>query len=210
MYLILPLLIFLVSIVAIAAIIRRKFVYLKKLAPEAIEATMGNPESFWSGLFPEVAGLLKKVNLRAFGVNFLSEFEKILRKLRLMSMKVDTLTNKLIHRVRKETKLQEEILIKEAKVEEEKRGNGEASDIINELGDSHEDLKQKEQLLIIEIAKNPKDVYLYRELGAIYMRIGDWEDAKQSFEKVIELEPGDETTKRKLGRVLAKLDNKRE
>ena len=210
MYLILPLSIFVVSIVMIAVIIRRKFVYLKKLTPEMVEATMGSPESFWIELFPEAVVLIKRINLRAFGVESLNEFEKLLRKLRLISLKIDTITNKLIHRVRKETKQQEEILVKEAKIEEEKKSNGDVSDIIEELGSSHDDLKQKEQLLIIEIAKNTKDAQLYRELCIIYMRIGDWDDAKQSFEKVLEYDSSDDVTKRKLGRVLAKLkqDNK--
>lgn len=210
MYLILPLSIFVVSIVMIAVIVRRKFVYLKKLTPEMVEATMGSPESFWIELFPEAVVLIKRINLRAFGVESLNEFEKLLRKLRLISLKIDTITNKLIHRVRKETKQQEEILVKEAKIEEEKKSNGDVSDIIEELGSSYDDLKQKEQLLIIEIAKNPKDAQLYRELGNIYMRIGDWDDAKQSFGKVLEYDSSDDVTKRKLGRVLAKLkqDNK--
>lgn len=166
---------------------------------------MGSPESFWIELFPEAVALIKRINLRAFGVESLNEFEKLLRKLRLISLKIDIITNKLIHKVRKETKQQEEILVKEAKIEEEKKSNGDVSDIIEELGSSHDDLKQKEQLLIIEIAKNPKDAQLYRELGNIYMRIGDWNDAKESFEKVIELDPNDDIIKRKLGRVVSKI-----
>lgn len=205
MFLILPLSIFIVSVAIIIWVITRKFVYLKKLVPETL-VTTGGQENFWIEMFPEIAGLLRKINLRAFGINFLTEFEKLLRKLRLISMKIDGLTNRLIHRVRKETKEQSEIL-KEAKLEEEKKTNGaDAGDIMEKLGDNSEDLKQKEQLLIIEIAKNPKDVNLYRELGTIYMRIGDFDDAKQSFNKALELEPGNEATERKLRRVLAKIE----
>ncbi len=205
MYLILPLALLIVSIFIIAVIVRRKFVYLKKLTPETVEATMGSQESFWAEMFPEIIVLWNKIHFRTFGVNFLSEFEKLLRKFRLISLKIDTLTNWLIHKVRKEGKQQAEIL-KEAKIEEEKKNNGPVTEIMEELGNSSENLKQKEQLLIIEIAKNPKDTHLYRELGAIYMRMEEWEDAKLSFEKVLDLEPNDDIVKRKLGRVLTKLE----
>ena len=206
MYIILPASLLVGSVAIIVWIVLRKFTYLKRLTPEALEATMGVQDGFFTELFPELTALIRRINLRAYGVNFLTEFEKLLRKFRLISLKIDGLTNRLIHRVRKETKEQVQIL-KETKIENDEKSNGgDNLDLIDELGDSQEDLRQKEQLLIIEIAKNPKDTQLYKELGTIYMRTGEWEDAKQSFEKVLDLEPDDETTKRRLGRVLSKIE----
>jgi len=206
MYFYIPFGIFIVSLIAIIWIISRKFVYLKKLSPEAIE-----PNSveigFWTEMFPEISSFFRRINLRQHGVTILSEFEKTLRKLRLISMKVDTLTNRLIHRVRKSTKQQEAIIIKAAEKEEEDKPID--VDLFELGGASRDELKQKEQHLIIEIAKNPKDAPLYKELGSLYMRTGELDDAKQSFEKVIELEPEDEATKRKLGRVISKLEEKK-
>lgn len=206
MYIIIPLVSFLIAVALIILIIARKFVYLKKLTPETIDETIGSHENFLVELFPELTTYLKKVSLRSYGVNLLTEFEKLLRKLRLISMKVDTVTNQLIHRVRKEAKQQEAILSKEATLEEEKLAELESEEEeLENLGDSQEDLKKKEQLLIIEIAKNPKDPQLYLELGNIYMRVGEYEDAKNSFAKAVELNPDDNRLKRKLSRAISKL-----
>jgi tetratricopeptide (TPR) repeat protein len=205
MYLYIPLGIFVVSLVGIVWIASRKFVYLKKLEPETIEATSGDI-GFWTEMFPELTSFFKKIKLRQYNVNILSELEKTLRKLRILSMKIDTFTNKLIHRVRKSTKQQEAIIIKKAEQEEDLKPV--EIDPFDLGGSTKEELKQKEQYLIIEIAKNPKDAPLYKELGSLYMRTGELEDAKQSFEKALELEP-DDTTKRKLGRVLGKLEEKK-
>jgi len=204
MFLIIPLAIFVVSISAIIWIVSRKFVYLKKLAPDAVEATVGVKESFWAELYPEIAAFFGKINLRSYGVNILNEFEKLLRRLRLVSLQADDFTNRLIHRVRTSSKKHEEILNKETAATAEEKA--EAGDLLGELGDSAENLKQKEQLMIIEIAKSPKDADLYKNLGIIYMKTGEWQDAKQSFEKALELNPGDDIIKRKLGRVLGKLE----
>jgi tetratricopeptide (TPR) repeat protein len=205
MFLYIPLGIFAVSIIGIVWIVSRKFVYLKKLEPQALEATSGDI-GFWAELFPELADFFKKLKFRQYGVNLLSETEKSLRKMRLFAMKADSFTNRLINRVRKSTKKQEAIIIKKA-VEEEESKPAEI-DPFDLAGSTKEELKQKEQYLIIEIAKNPKDAPLYKELGSLYMRTGELEDAKQSFEKALELEP-DDNTKRKLGRVLGKLEEKK-
>lgn len=205
MFFFIPFGIFVVAVLAIVWIVSRKFVYLRKLTPETVEETIGSQDSFWVEMFPELAAWFKKVNLRAYSVNFLTEFEKLLHKLRLISMKVNTVTNQLIHRVRKEAKQQEAILSKEAALEEEKMAELE-SETLDDLGNGEEDLKRKEQLLIIEVAKNPRDARLYKELGNVYVRAEEWADARQSFEKALELEPADETTKRKLKRTLSKLN----
>ncbi len=68
------------------------------------------------------------------------------------------------------------------------------------------DLKAEEQRLIIEIAKNPKDATLYRELGNIYMKTGEINDAWESFKKALELEPTDEESKGKLEKLSKKLE----
>lgn len=205
MYLYIPFGIFVISVSVIIWIISRKFVYLKKLEPETIEASSASV-GFWEEMFPEAIAWLKKVKLRQYGVSILSELEKNLRKLRLLSMRIDILTNRLIHRVRKSTKKQEAIISKkEVEQTETKQLEIDPFDL---NGSTESELKQKEQYLIIEIAKNPKDAPLYKELGSLYMRTGELEDARQSLEKALEIEP-DETTKRKLGRVLAKLEEKK-
>ena len=198
MYLLIPLIIFLASLLLTVWIVTRKFVYLRKLAPEALENSAAVQENFWAEFFPELAGFFKKIKIREYGVAFLAEFEKFLRRLRLISLKIDTLTNRLIHRVRKTAVHHEGILTKEAEIENE-RGIEIAGN-----GMKKRDLIEDEQKLIIEIAKNPKDAELYKKLGQIYLKTGDDGDALESFKKALELNPEDKEIKAKLEKIAAK------
>ena len=157
---------------------------------------MQEEHHFLVELFPEIAGFFKKLNIRAIGVNVLTEFEKLLRQFRLVALRFDTLTHKAINKVRKSTKEHEKIL-------QEQKENGEDPSVSDSLfpENGNLDLKQEEQRLIIEIAKNPKDADLYKELGILYMKTGDLEDARHSFIKAEELNPADDDNKRRLDRV---------
>lgn len=204
-FFLIPFCIFLASLLLTAWVIARKFVYLKKLTPEALEGSAAVQENFWAELFPELAGLLKKIKIREYGVALLAEFEKFLRRLRLISLKIDTLTNRLIHKVRRSTVYHEEILTKEAGVENEREAEI-SSRAANGNGAKKKDLKGEEQRLIIEIAKNPKDAKLYKELGDIYVKTGEWPDAVESFKKALELDPEDESVKNKLEQASKRLE----
>jgi len=209
MFLLIPLSILIISLALIAWIVSRKFVYLKKLEPETVQTAFeanGSRGNFLAELFPGVAAYFSKSRLQTLRVNFLTEFEKLLRKLRLISLQVDDLTNRLIKSVRSSTRKHEEMLIKETKLEEKKIAEFDNEELLSGLGNSEEELKQKEQLLIIEIAKNPKNPQLYLELGNIYMKVGEYEDAKNSFARAVELNPGDEGLKRRLSRAVSKIE----
>ena len=58
---------------------------------------------------------------------------------------------------------------------------------------------------IIEIAQNPKDSRLYEKLGDLYVEMENWNDAKESYEAAIELNPTAEELKRKLSTALERL-----
>lgn len=199
MFFIIPFGIFIISITAICWIISRKFVYLKKLAPEVIELSSETQKGFWEEFFPGFAARFSGSKIRELRLNFLAEFEKFLRKLRLLSLKLDTATGHLLHRVRKSVVRHEGILNVEAAARIERvetlNGNGRSKD-----------WKEEEQRLIIEIARSPKDVQLYKKLGNIYIKIEEWHDAAESFKKALELNPEDETTRNKLTRLLKKLE----
>jgi len=199
MYLLIPLIIFLTSLLLIVWVVARKFVYLRKLTPEVLEGSTAQ-EGFWSELFPELAVSLSKVKIREYGVTFLAEFEKFLRKLRLVSLKIDTLTNRLIHKVRKTTVHHEEVLSKRAEMEEKS---------LAEANGGKKDLKEEEQELIIEIAKNPKDVGLYKKLGRIYLKTGESGDAYESFKKAVELDPEDSEARAELEELVPRGENKK-
>ncbi len=189
------------SVAVIGWIISRKFVYLKKLTPEIIEGSSETQENFWAELFPGLADRFKTSKFRVYRLNVLAEFEKLLRRLRLLSLRLDTTTNQLIHRVRKSVVHHEGMINGEAAAQAEQEL---MANITNENGRA--DPKEEEQRLIIEIAKNPKDATLYKKLGNIYMKTGEWHDAAESFKKVLELNPEDETTQNKLERLLKKLE----
>jgi tetratricopeptide (TPR) repeat protein len=201
MFIILPLAIFLISIAAIFWLTARKFVYLKKLAPGVIDGSNVAQESFLAEFFPEAAQHLKMAKLQKYGAAILAEFEKLLRRLRLISLRIDTFLSQLVHRVRKSNARREETLGKETEAEVEK----EASKPIR-ANDVKKDLKEEEQRLIIEIAKNPKDAELYKKLGQVYLRTGESGDAFESFKKALELNPDDAETKAKLEKISSKLD----
>jgi hypothetical protein len=193
MFLIIPLGLLAISCTAIIWIVGRKFVYLKKLAPEVIEEVTPEERHFLIELFPEVAHFFASINFRGYGVTLLTETEKALRRLRLLGMRIDTVTNKLIHKVRHSTKEHEKIL---SEREPEKI-------VVTEpqFPETNVDMKQEEQRLIIEIAKNPKNAELYKELGMLYMKNGDLEDSRESFGKAVELNGEDAESKRRLDRV---------
>jgi tetratricopeptide (TPR) repeat protein len=203
MYLLIPLIAFLASLSLVAWLIARKFVYLRKLAPEALENSVAVRDNFWAELFPEPIGFLRKIKIREYGVAFLAEFEKFLRRLRLISLRIDTLTNRLIHKVRRTTIHHEGILTKEAEIKSEQ-----GAEISTQTGNGakKKDLKEEEQRLIIEIAKNPKDAELYKKLGNIYMKTGEWHDAFESFKKALELDPEDANIRIKLERASKKIE----
>ena len=204
MFFIIPVGIFVVSVFAIAWVVGRKFIYLKKLSPEVVESAVPEQESFWAEFFPGLAAYFNSAQLRQYRLNFLAEFEKILRRLRLASLKFDTATNQLIHKVRRSVVHHENVMSSESaaaqaeqetKILESTNGNGGAKD-----------WQEEEHKLIIEIAKKPKDAALYKQLGSVYVKMGGWHDAAESFKKAVELDPEDETTRNKLARVTQKLE----
>lgn len=204
MFFIIPFGIFIISIVAITWVVSRKFVYLKKLTPEVVESAVPEQESFWAELFPKWAAYFNSTRLRQGRLNFLAEFEKFLRKFRLLSLRLDTATSHLIHRVRKSVVHHEGVINEEAaatQMEQDARiiGGANGSGMVR-------DWKEEEQKLIIEIAKDPKNAELYKTLGSIYSKTGEWHDAVESFKKAIELDPEDESIKIKLERAIKKLE----
>ncbi|MBI2063242.1 MAG: tetratricopeptide repeat protein [Candidatus Yanofskybacteria bacterium] len=200
MFFFIPFGIFIFSIVSIGWIISRKFVYLKKLTPEVVESVVPEQSGFWAEFFPVPTAYIQKVDLRQYRLNFLAEFEKFLRKLRLFSLKLDAVTNRLINRVRKSVMHHESVISSEAAAQAEQEVR------ISSDSGRGVDLEEQEHKLILEIATNPKDAGLYKKLGNIYMKMEEWHDAVESFKKAAELDPEDETTRNKLTRLLKKLE----
>ncbi len=203
MYFFIPFSIFLASLFISAWLIARKFVYLKKLAPEVLDNTGVSEGNFWEEFFPELAVRVKKINLKEYRIKFLANFEIFLRKFRLVSLRVDTLIGRLIHRVRKTTTEHAEnlnqVIAEEKEISRKSTGkNG-----------KKKNLKEEEQRLIIEIARNPKEAKLYGELGNVYVKMGEDGDALESFKKAAELDPQNEEFKAGLDEATLEIEGKK-
>lgn len=213
MYLLLPLLLIVGSVSGISIIIWRKAPYIKKLAT-AGPALNGNGTSkkeyffkLFSEFFPEIVGTFKNIKFQEYKDAWLVEVEKFLRRLRLVSLRMDRWSNSWIQGIRRHvyqngTQVQNQTSSPEG-------GEGLTSDVVKpkteEKVNEAELFKREEQRIIIEIARNPKDSKLYDTLGDLYMKMGDYEGTKESFEAALELNPNNEELKKKLSLALEKI-----
>ncbi|MBI2676827.1 MAG: tetratricopeptide repeat protein [Candidatus Yanofskybacteria bacterium] len=192
MYLIIPLFIIFVSLFGVMLIVWRKIPYLKKITnPAPISFSESVPLVLLSDFFPEVANYLKKSDLTAYRNHLMKELEKFLRRLRVLSLKLDSFTNKLLAKIKSENLKNGHTLAQEFK---------EAAEVktIQRKESFTERAKKEEQALIIEIAKNPKNPELYKKLAEVYLSVKNFSDAKESLETALELDPEDQQTREKL------------
>jgi len=195
MFIIIPLVFFLISAGYLAFTLTRKFEYLKKISPEAIHDRPASWQTFWAEMFPGVVSLGERIEWQENKVHFLAESEKLLRRMRLFFLRIDGSIHTLLNRLRRKTKREEEVLQKQEDAEEMQATSA--------LLPATLDPKQEEQLLIMEIAKDPKDPLLYRKLGDIYIKMGDDENARNSFATVLDLDPENWYAKKKLEKLPA-------
>lgn len=190
MFLLIPLFLIFGSLLAIALVIWRKLPYLKKLPVDTPPSDSG----FLSEWFPEANHYYKKIDLSAYRDYWLKELEKFLRRLRLVSLKLDRLTNSLINKTKTRTN--------GAKPKEGGRADdlsfGTAGENVIQNKEAANNYRRQEQLLILEIAKNPKNPELYKKLAEIYISAKNFSDARESLETALELSPQDEKIKEKL------------
>jgi len=185
MFILIPLVLVLASAAGIFFIVWRKMPYLRKLTVTDVQSG----QSIWSDFFPELANGVNSTRLKHYRGVWLLELEKVLRRLRVMSMKMDRMSDSLIKRIRNVTERKHEKHHGAAVAETGATTFAKAAEPIRE---TIEDFKREEQKLIIEIAKNPKNSALYEVLGDLYMKMSNFADAKESYEAAIELNPAKE------------------
>lgn len=192
-----------VSTGGIFFIVWRKLPYLEKLAKSENSDGVyleNNWSNFFYDLCPEVWDWATNINIKEYKEMWLVETEKLLRRLRVASLKMDRFSDSLIKKIRRRVYSGNGSTF--APVEESrKRQNEEIKK------DGKAEFKKNEQKLIIEIAKNPKNAVLYEELGDLYTKTGDYLDAKESYEAATELSPQSESLKQKLSFSLEKLNS---
>ncbi|OGM99443.1 MAG: hypothetical protein A3B91_01190 [Candidatus Yanofskybacteria bacterium RIFCSPHIGHO2_02_FULL_41_29] len=218
MFILIPSLLILCSVLGIAIIIWRKKSYIKKLysldiAGGSFEMSVVNGSSisapagfswkaYGADFFPEIKVLIDKLGLHKYKTIWLREAEKILRKTRLVSLRVDNFSDSLIKKIRRvhiNGQLNGKTSSEELVEDKNQMIESEAKPI------SPNFLKNEEQRLVMEIAKNPKNPDLYESLGDLYIEMDNFVDAKESYEAAIELSPQKESLKIKLSGALERL-----
>jgi len=195
MFYIIPLSIALAALVVIAIIVWRKMPYLRKLTPESHEFG----DTMLHDFAPEMMDWFASVPWRRYVQNTLVEFEKILRKARLLMSSLDNASDRVIRKVRNvhlASAKHEEAKI--AQRQEEVAKQAEEPDEIDM--DDPEQLRQEEQRLIVAIAQNPKEVGQYVRLARVYMRLANFSDAIEALEAAAKLDPADEGITKRLER----------
>jgi tetratricopeptide (TPR) repeat protein len=198
MFILVPLLLILVSAIGIGLIVWRKMPYLKKLSTEHHELD----DNLLYAYFPEIINKFKGIPWTEYKELWLVETEKLLRKLRVLSMKIDRTMDLLISRIRLIYESEETIGDKKEEVVLKEEARSEPVDL--EI-----DLKRQEQMLIVEIAKNPKDASLYKSLGELYEKMNSLEDAKESYQTAASLSPNDDIIRIKLSKIIEKIEEKK-
>src|SRR3989344_7570025 len=156
MYIILPLVVIVISTAVMAVVVGRKVPYLRKLPVDA-----GVPESgIVGGFLPEVFHFFKKIDLSFYQDLFFKELEKFLRRLRVVSLKIDSFTKQLIDKIRTKRPAAErpasEVELafgKQSQVDESGQKAGTSNIGAGTVESFEEKQKKEEHSLIIEIAK---------------------------------------------------------
>lgn len=180
MYLIIPLVLIAGSAAGIGYIVWPKIQEIKshENLPEI-------KESFWRLILPEFFKVWDKIDFQGFKKNALADYEKFLRRVRILSLKTDNFVNKLLERRKKKGPKPE---FKEFSFSNKPKTNSAG-------------FKTKEISLIAEIARNPKDKNLYKMLGALYLENKMLSDAREVFDVVLELDPNDLETKGNIDKI---------
>ncbi len=202
LFILIPIAVAVVALIGAGIIVGKKLTYLRKLNPESHEVGV----SLWHDMFPEAINTANKIQVREHWSNWLTELEKALRQTRVWFSKLDRWWAGIINRVRTaredsmpedvQTPLADEVTSVPA-VEPSVRIVSKKSKL------DPQKLKEEEQRLIVEIAQNPKDGLLYETLGDVYVQMGNFNDAIESFKAAISLNPEDQGLKNKLSQVEA-------
>ncbi|MBI4117454.1 MAG: hypothetical protein HY451_02110 [Parcubacteria group bacterium] len=159
------------------------------------EITSEIKEDFWHLIFPELFRFLSLTRSKfvIFRQNAAVDYEKFLRRIKILSLKTHNLTNKLLERRQKERRRAERRQETEPESDFWKGGGT--------LDSRKSIFKTKENNLIAEIAKSPKEKNLYQVLGALYLENQMYDEAKEVFDVVLELDPNDSEAKESLEKI---------
>jgi len=213
MYIFIPLLLMVVSLLVSGVVVWRKFPYLKKLSVDSlagagstIQATVATRRWYqfaWLNEFvPELKHHWHRINWAEHKAFWLAEVEKMLRWSRIVFSKIDRLASSLIGKIKNSGA----ITVEEDETEEAVELTTSAK--LDKTA-TQEQAKRDEQALIIAIAKEPKNPELYRQLGEVYLSLDEVADAIESFSTALKFDPENEAIKRKLAKLQPELESEK-
>jgi len=177
--------------------------YLKKLTAE--HQDIGG--SLFYLYFPEIVNGAKSINWAEYKEVWLIEAEKFLRKLRVISMRIDRAMDTTIKKIRDIYVDNEDAgVVVETNASTSEGRKEKIEDQRLEPIDVMDLMRKEEQDFIVEIAKNPKEASNYKLLAGLYERMGNMEDAVESYKTAAELDPDDDVTRIKLAKLLERAD----
>ena len=181
MFIIIPLILIVSSAVGIGYIAWPKIKEIKKT-----DGLLEIKESIWRLAIPEFFNAWDKIDFHGFKKNVLVDYEKFLRRVKILSLKTDNFINKLLEKNQKKMP---------------GRGQAGTGDFFEKKKADLSGFKAREKKLIVEIAKNPKDKNLYKALGILYAEHKMFSDASEVFKAVLELDSEENESKKWLEKI---------
>ena len=233
MYYFIPHSVILLSVLGMAFIVYKKIGAILQFPqkPEQIIPEEKLVRQSWEKI-KELTLALKR---KSWGPALLSWFEKRLRQLRIVFLKIDNLIQKVLERAKDKSqtwsvrsrawsekkrldKLDRiKVLEKRDKIEfmemieegeAEKKEDGPAAKKIDRETEEKKAFLESEKEYINRVAENPRDKNAYLELGRLYLEQNNLEDAQSSFLQVLKLEAKNEEAQSLLAQVEEKLANR--
>lgn len=150
-------------------------------------------KGFWNLMFIEFVSFYRKIPFREYKQQSIGLYEKFLRRLKIVSLKVENKTSKWLERLPKEeSKDISSRQISDIKARDKKEVKKVSEEDIRAAEESN--FKKEEKRLITEIAKFPQNADLYKELGALYVKNNVLDDAKEALKVAVELDSEDRET----------------
>jgi hypothetical protein len=194
LFVIVPLAIVVVAVIALTVLVWRKWPYLKKLEPESHRVG----DTFLHDLAPETVDRFRTFSWKALWRRVLLVLDETLSTIRAFFVRIDRASARLMKSVRRT----HETVEREQQRDEERRTEPEPEPRVDEERSRQEAeqarLKQREQQLIVDIAQDPKQVERYKELSSVYKRLGAKQDAAEVLRAALKVEPDNEDLKRTL------------
>ena len=144
---------------------------------------------------------IKGFNHQKYLADFMVFLEKVLRQMKIFSLKIENVLSRWIEVLRnKSSNVRSRIRKIKIKEVKEKKSQEEMKSPIAML----EEPTQEEKKWIEMIAKNPKNITAYKELGMLYYKQYNLKDAKECFKTAIKLGSKD----KKIKEILKEIEEK--